>query len=376
MRFARSALAAPAAVLALTSACLNDRPVNGLGDRAAIALRVLAPTPATSASSIPAPQQTVEVSVGIGCYNCNVTGKALAPGQLFDQTYPIGSGLQRVAATFPLAPCHGFYAPDNLGPYCAVNIIVTLRSDTTILSTQYVYNLIVRPGVVTAADSVYFGALTTGLSQRGINTRAGVVRYTLSASSAFGGIASTIATLIDSTGCYCGTTYQYFGGALTAISVGTPGLYVTVPGATAAQYQAQVVDIHGNVSAPAESQGIDFPNGNLAPDAYIVTSDTTADSLLVTAGGFSATASTQQVDFVVRSVPNASNLDTIYMVCSVPAPGQFSTVSGGCKRSGPHFTAALVVAVPVDSIVGGGFGVSCALGLACNIGSVYPQRRR
>ena len=77
----------------------------------------------------------------------------------------------------------------------------------------------------------------------------------------------------------------------------------------------------------------------------------------------------------MRSVPNIYNVDTVYMVCTVPAPGTFISVSGSCPRVGPHFTAALVVAVPVDSIVGGGYGVSCALGAACNIGTVYPQRR-
>jgi len=379
MRIARLAVAAPLAVLVLSSACLNDRPVNGLGDKAALALRVIAPKPATTAnaSTAPAPQQSVEVFVGIGCYNCATTGKApLAPGVLFDQTYPVGSGTQRIAATFPLGPCNGYYPPDNLGPYCDVEVQITLRSDSTVVATQYLYSIRVRPGVVTQTDSVFFGALTTGNAQRGVKVAADMVAYRLDASSAFGGIVMASTWIIDSTGCYCNTTTQFFGQAYPSISGGTPALYAVVPGLTAMQYYAQVIDVHGNTSYPAEQQGIDPPNGNVAPYVYAVTSDTTTDSLLVSATGFSVLASTQQIDFVVHSLPNQFAQDTIYMVCSVAAPGQFSTAAGGCRRSGPHFTAAMVDAIPVDSIYGAGFGANCGLGLVCNYGTIYPQRRQ
>ena len=257
-----------------------------------------------------------------------------------------------------------------------MQVQLTLRSDTTIVATQYLYSIRVRPGVVTAADSVYFRPLTTGNAQRGIKVSADLVSYRLDASSAFGGIVKMSTYIIDSAGCFCNTTTQFFDHAYPSISGGTPALYAVIPGLTAMQYYAQVVDAHGNVSYPAEQQGVDPPNGNVAPYVYALTSDTTRDSILVSATGFSVLASTERIDFVVRSLPNQVAQDTIYMVCSIAAPGQFSTATGGCRRVGPAFTAAMVVAVPVDSLSGAGFGASCTLGLICNYGTVYPQRRR
>jgi hypothetical protein len=209
-----------------------------------------------------------------------------------------------------------------------------------------------------------------------VKVAADMVSYRLDASSAFGGIVKASTWIIDSTGCYCNTTTQFFDHAYPSIIGGTPALYAVIPGLTAMQYYTQVVDVHGNTSYPPEQQGIDPPNGNVAPYLYSLTSDTTTDSLRVSASGFSTLASTERIDFVVHSLPNQFAQDTIYMVCSVPAPGTFITVTGGCVRSGPHFTAAMVDAVPVDSLYGAGFGANCGLGLVCNYGTVYPLRRR
>ena len=58
---------------------------------------------------------------------------------------------------------------------------------------------------------MFFGAFTTGSPVRGVKVEAGLVWYGMDASSAFGGITAAIATIIDSTGCHCNTTTQYFG---------------------------------------------------------------------------------------------------------------------------------------------------------------------
>ena len=374
MRLARLALAASAATLALTSACLNDRPVTALGSDGALALRI-------ATASYQQPKQSIQVSISFLQYG-GAAGAQLGPYELFDHTYYTDSGLNRVAATFPLAKCLDYFTPDALGPYCDVDIAITLRTDTLILDQSWLYGVRVRPGVVTQTDSVYVGAarpqppVTSGKPQRGVRVETGLVRYVISGSDVNGDITFALSEIMDSTGCLCNTTRQFFPHRYATITGADPPLYTVVPGVTAMQYYAQLADAAGNTSYPAEAAGVDPPNGQVAPFVYAVTSDTTVDSIFVSATGFSSLSSTQQVEFVVRSVPNQLATDTIYMVCTLAAPGQFSTVAGGCPRVGPRFTAAFVVAVPVDSLSGGGSGASCGLGLICNFGTIYPRRQR
>ena len=132
-----------AASLLLATACLNDRPV-APKDTGVLALRVAAPAQV---------KQTVEIRVWYYPVGDAKTG-ALGLYDLFDQVFNTSSGFTKITAAFSLDPCRSVNPPDAIGPYCFVNVEATLRSDATVVDQQTIYNLVLRPGVVTQTDTL------------------------------------------------------------------------------------------------------------------------------------------------------------------------------------------------------------------------------
>jgi hypothetical protein len=301
-----------------------------------------------------------EIRVSIASFVPDSEG---ALDSLFNGTFPVTSAMQDLTVQFDLSPCINRFPPDDLGPFCEIEITLELLNNGVVQDQQLLGTMVVRPGQVVAAQPV---VLTAGNNPPVINTldtarvvESALIRYQLTGNDPDGDLTTLQATDFVNGNPDVETPYSFFP-PLASIS----GVFYAfeTPFAGANEIEVSLSDSKFNSSA-LDSMPALPPNGDVFLDSVSV--DTTADSIVV-----NVTPAVDSLELVF--LDQASQ--TVSFVCGGAAPPDFTRNHFACKRPTP-FTSSTVVAVPVDFAGNPGSGVRCAVPTASCVPLPAADRR-
>jgi len=270
---------------------------------------------------------------------------------LFNGTFPVTSATQNLTVDFDLSPCIGRFRPDDLGPYCDIEVTLELLNNGVVQDQQFLGTMVVRPGQVVTAQPVVLTAGNTPPSITSLDTarlvEASLIRYQLSGNDPDGDLTTLQATDIVNTLPDIETPYTFFP---PLESISGPYYAFETTNAFANQLEVSLSDSKFNSSA-SDTVPVLAPIGNVFIDTLNV--DTTADSILVNVS--------PQVDSLeLVFLDGTPGSESIAFSCGGAAPPDFTTNHFACKRPTP-FTSSAVVAIPIDPSGNAGNGVRCAV---------------
>lgn len=302
-----------------------------------------------------------EIRVSIASF---VPDTEQALDSLFNGTFPVTSGTQDLTVQFDLSPCINRFPPDDLGPYCQIQVSLELLNNGVVQDQQFLGTMIVRPGQTVAAQPV---VLTAGNNPPVITTldtarvvESALIRYQLTGDDPDGDLTTLQATDIVNGNLDLETPYKFF----PPLSTISNGIFYALqtPFAGANEIEVSLSDSKFNSSALDSVPALP-PNGNVFIDTVSV--DTTADSIIV-----SAAPAVDSLEMVFLD----PSLQTIVLQCGAAAPPDLTTNHFACKRPAA-FTSSTVVLVPVDFAGNPGNGLRCAVPTALCVPLPAADRR-
>ena len=330
-RIVRSALIALAL---LASACMKDAPVGPRAGTVSMKVQFQNGRPGE------------EIRVSIASF---VPDSEEALDSLFNGTFPVTSATQDLTVQFDLSACINRFPPDDLGPYCLIEVSLSLLNNGVVQDQQFLGSMVVRPGQVVAAQPV---VLTAGNNPPAITTldtarvvESALIRYQLTGNDPDGDLTTLQATDIVNGNPDIETPYTFFpplaniGGVFYAFQTNFAGANEIEVSLSDSKFNSSSLD-----SVPALP-----PNGDVFIDSVSV--DTTADSIIV-----NANPAVDSLELVFLD----PNLQTVSFVCGGAAPPDFTANHFACKRPAT-FTSSTVVVVPIDFGGNPGNGLRCAV---------------
>lgn len=301
-----------------------------------------------------------EIRVSIASF---VPDSEVASDSLFNGTFPVTSAAQNLTVQFDLSRCINRFPPDDLGPYCLIEVSLSLMNNGVVQDQQFLGSMVVRPGQVVAAQPV---VLTAGNNPPAITTldtarvvESALIRYQLTGNDPDGDLTTLQATDIVNGNPDLETPYTFFP-PLATINGVFYAFQTTFAGAN--EIEVSLSDSKFNSSA-LDSVPALAPNGNVFIDSVSV--DTTADSIVV-----NATPAVDSLEMVFFDPA----LQSVAFVCGGAAPPDLTTNHFACKRPAT-FTSATVVLVPVDFAGNPGGGLRCAVPTALCVPLPAADRR-
>lgn len=330
-RIVRSGLVALAL---LASACMKDAPVGPRSGSVSIKVQFQNGTPGQ------------EIRVSIASF---VPDSEQALDSLFNGTFPVTSATQDLTVQFDLSSCINKFPPDDLGPYCEIEVSLELLNNGAVQDQQFLGTMIVRPGQVVAAQPV---VLTAGNNPPVITTldtarvvEPALIRYQIVGNDPDGDITTLQATDIVNGNLDIETPYTFFP-PLASISGIFYAFQTTFAGAN--EIEVSLSDSKFNSSALDSVPALP-PNGDVFIDTVSV--DTTADSIIV-----NVAPAVDSLEMVFLG----SSLQTVTFTCGGSAGSVITVNRFACKRP-PAFTSSTVVLVPVDFAGNPGNGLRCGV---------------
>lgn len=346
-RIARSGVAA---VALLASACMKDAPVEPHAGSVSLSVQFQNGTPGEA------------IRVSIASF---VPDSEEALDSLFNGTFPVTSATQNLTVQFDLSSCINRFPPDDLGPFCEIEVSLELLNNGAVQDQQFLGTMVVRPGQVVAAQPVVLTAgnnspvITTLDTARVVESR--LIRYHLIGSDRDGDLTSLEATDFVNGNPDMESPYTFFPPLATVDGI-FYAFQTTFAGAN--EIAVSLSDSKFNSSA-LDSVPALGPNGDVFLDSLSV--DTTADSILVNVN--------PQVDSLELVFLNeTSSGETWAFTCGSAGPPGLTTAHFACKRPAA-FSSTMVVAVPVDFVGNPGNGVRCSVPTASCVPLPAADRR-
>ncbi len=318
----------------LASACMKDAPVGPRSGSVSMKVQFQNGTPGE------------EIRVSIAAF---VPDSERALDSLFNGTFPVTSATQDLTVQFDLSSCINRFPPDDLGPYCQIQVSLELLNNGVVQDQQFLGSMVVRPGQVVSAQPV---VLTAGNNPPVITTldtarvvESALIRYQLTGNDPDGDLTTLQATDIVNGNFDIETPYTFFP-PLASISGIFYAFQTTSAGAN--EIAVSLSDSKFNSSALDSVPALP-PIGDVFIDTVSV--DTTADSIIVNA---SPAVDSLEMVFLDQS------LQKVAFTCGGAAGSVITTNHFACKRPAA-FASSTVVLVPVDFAGNPGNGLRCAV---------------
>ena len=344
-RIVRSGLIA---IALLVSACMKDAPVGPRAGSVSMKVQFQNGTPGE------------EIRVSIASF---VPDSEAALDSLFNGTFAVTSPTQDLTVQFDLSPCINRFPPDDLGPYCEIEVTLELLNNGVVQDQQFLGTMIVRPGQVVAAQPVVLTAgnnppVITALDTARV-VESALIRYHVTGNDPDGDLTTLQATDIVNGNFDVETPYTFFPPLST---IGGIFYAFQTPFAGANEIAVSLSDSKFNSSALDSVPALP-PNGDVFIDTVSV--DATADSIIV-----NATPAVDSLEMVFFD----PSMQTIAFQCGGAAPPDLTTNHFACKRPAT-FTSSTVVLVPVDFAGNPGNGLRCAVPTASCVPLPAADRR-